>query len=769
MEGFNLSSFILLFFLFPLFQTSTIATQKSYIVYLGSHSHGSNPSSVDLRIATESHYSLLGSLLGSNEIAKEAIFYSYNRHINGFAAVLDHKVARDLTRHPAVLSVHENKMRKLHTTSSWEFLELENGEGTPPNSIWNGANFGESTVIGNLDTGVWPESKSFSDEGYGAIPSRWRGSCEGGSNFHCNKKLIGARYFNKGYTALAGSLDGSFDTARDHDGHGTHTLSTAGGNFVSGANVFGNGNGTAKGGSPKAFVAAYKVCWPTFHGGQCSDADILAAIEAAITDGVDVLSLSLGRGSTEFFDDVTAIGSFHAVQQGIVVVCSGGNSGPDPQSVENVAPWLFTVAASTITRQFTSYVALGNKKHITGASISDKILPAQQFYPLITSEDAKAINISVETAKLCVEGSLDPRKVKGKIIVCVRGGDSARVDKGYVAAQAGAVGMILANNEEDGNELIADAHLLPVSHISYIDGETVYEYINSTKTPVAYMTHVRTETGIKPAPVMASFSSRGPNSIEESILKPDITAPGVNIIAAYSEDASPSGSPFDNRRIPFNVVSGTSMSCPHISGIVGLLKTIYPKWSPAAIKSAIMTTAETRANDLHPILDSTKLVANPLAYGAGHVHPNRAANPGLVYDLTTNDYLNFLCARGYNKAQLSKFSNTSFVCLKSFKLTDFNYPSISISNMKSGPVTIKRTVKNVGSPSTYVVRVKVPPGVLVSVEPSTLKFSRTDEEKTFKVVFRSLANNKHRGYVFGSLKWLDGKHHVRSSIVVNLG
>ena len=181
------------------------------------------------------------------------------------------------------------------------------------------------------------------------------------------------------------------------------------------------------------------------------------------------------------------------------------------------------------------------------------------------------------------------------------------------------------------------------------------------------------------------------------------------------------------------------------------------------------SSAETRANDLHPILDLTKLVANPFAYGAGHVQPNRAANPGLVYDLTTNDYLNFLCARGYNKAQLSKFSNTSFVCSKSFKLTDFNYPSISIPNMKSGPVTIKRTVKNVGSPSTYVARVKVPPGVLVSVEPSTLKFSRTDEEKTFKVVFRSLANNKHRGYVFGSLKWLDGKHHVRSSIVVNLG
>ncbi|XP_038904203.1 uncharacterized protein LOC120090550 [Benincasa hispida] len=770
MEAFNLSSLLLLFFLFPLLQTSTIATQKSYIVYLGSHSHGSNPSSVDLQIATESHYSLLGSLLGSNEAAKEAIFYSYNRHINGFAAMLDHKVAEDLARNPAVASVHENKGRKLHTTSSWKFLGVEHDDGIPTKSIWNLASFGESTIIANLDTGVWPESKSFSDEGYGPVPTRWKGSCEGGSKFHCNRKLIGARYFNKGYAAYVGSLNATYETARDHDGHGTHTLSTAGGNFISGANVFGNGNGTAKGGSPKALVAAYKVCWPPVDsGGSCFDADILAAIEAAISDGVDVLSLSLGGDSKDFSDDVAAIGAFHAVQQGIVVVCSAGNSGPAPGTVENVAPWIFTVGASTINREFTSYVALGNKKHIKGASLSDKILPAQKFYPLISAAYAKANHVSFDDAQLCEEGSLDPRKVKGKIIICLRG-ENARVDKGYVAAQAGAVGMILANTEQNEDELIADAHLLPVSHVSYTDGQSIYQYINSTKTPMAYMTHARTELGIKPAPVMASFSSRGPNTMEESILKPDITAPGVNILAAYSEDASPSGSSFDNRRIPFNIVSGTSMSCPHISGIVGLLKTLYPKWSPAAIKSAIMTTAETRANDKHPILNTEELKANPFAYGAGHVQPNRAMNPGLVYDLTTKDYLNFLCVLGYNKTQISKFSNTSFVCSKSFKLTDFNYPSISIPNMKPGLVTIKRRVKNVGKPSTYVARVKVPPGASVSVKPSTLKFTGIDEEKSFKVIVGSVADNKHsRGYVFGSLVWEDGKHHVRSPIVVNLG
>ncbi|XP_038904154.1 subtilisin-like protease SBT5.4 [Benincasa hispida] len=772
MEALNLSSLLLSFFLFSLFQTSTIAFKKSYIVYLGSHSHGLNPSAIDAQLATESHYNLLGSLLGSNEAAKEAIFYSYNRHINGFAAVLDQKVASDLTKHPDVVSVHENKGKKLHTTLSWNFLGVENNGAIPSNSIWNLASFGESTIIANLDTGVWPESKSFNDEGYGPIPTRWKGSCEGGSKFHCNRKLIGARYFNKGYAAIVGPLNSSYESARDHEGHGTHTLSTAGGHFVEGANIFGYGNGTAKGGSPKALVAAYKVCWPqVFLFGECFEADILAGFEAAISDGVDVLSVSLGGDPSDFAQDSISIGAFHAVQNGITVVCSAGNSGPIPGSVSNVAPWIITVGASTIDRLFTSYVALGDKKHIKGASLSDKILPEQKFYPLISSLDAKANNVSNYHALICEEGSLDPKKVKGKIVVCLRG-INARVDKGFVAAEAGAVGMILANDKENGDELLADAHLLPASHITYSDGQLVYQYINSTKIPMAYLTHVRTELGVKPAPVMASFSSRGPNTIDPSILKPDITAPGVNILAAYSEDASPSGSSFDKRRVAFNVESGTSMSCPHISGIVGLLKTLYPKWSPAAIRSAIMTTAGTKANDLNPILSTKQEKANAFAYGAGHVRPNKAANPGLVYDLSTKDYLNYLCALGYNKTQIKQFSNdTSFVCSKSFKTTDLNYPSISIPDLKSEAVVkIKRRLKNVGSPGTYVVQVNAPPGVSVFVEPTSLKFTGIDEEKSFRVVLKSSVPNDFRQmYVFGRIEWSDGNHRVKSPIVVRVG
>lgn len=211
--------------------------------------------------------------------------------------------------------------------------------------------------------------------------------------------MIGAKYFNRGYEAYLGEkLNATFKTVRDHEGHGSHTLSTAGGNFVNGVSVFGYGNGTAKGGSPKARVAAYKVCWPPLHGNQCFDADIMAAFDAAISDGVDVLSVSLGGEPTEFFEDGIAIGAFHAVKKGISVVLSAGNSGPAPGTVSNLSPWMFTVGASTLDREFTSYVELGNKIRLKGASLAAATLKSKTSYPLISAGHAKAFNASAVDA-----------------------------------------------------------------------------------------------------------------------------------------------------------------------------------------------------------------------------------------------------------------------------------------------------------------------------------------------------------------------------------
>ncbi|XP_045786800.1 subtilisin-like protease SBT5.3 [Trifolium pratense] len=664
-------------------------------------------------------------------------------------------------------------MHQLHTTRSWEFLGLEGNRILPKYSIWEKARYGDDTIIGNLDTGVWPESQSFSDQGMSPIPSKWRGNgiCQidnfiDSNKTYCNRKLIGARFFYKGYEAYAGKLGALFYTARDTIGHGSHTLSTAGGNFVQGVSVLGNGNGTAKGGSPKARVAAYKVCWLL----GCNDADILAGFEAAISDGVDVLSVSLGGKTKNLFTDSVAIGSFHAVANSIVVVSSAGNDGPYFGTVVNTAPWLFTVAASTIDRDFTSYVKLGDNTYIKGTSLSSKDLPSREFYPLISAKEAKHFYVISREAKFCRHGTLDVEKVMGKIVVCLEDELFGIANAGEEASSAGAVGMILASDYKSFYDFTAYPHVLPTSHVNYSDGQYIYSYIQSENNPVAYITKAITEFPIIPAPVIASFSSRGPSTILPSILKPDITAPGVNIIAAYSEATSVFGIE-SNNRIPYNSFSGTSMSCPHVSGIVGLLKTLHPEWSPAAIKSAIMTTASKTDNSKRPIKDRFYENATPFAYGSGHIQPDLAIDPGLIYDLNVVDYLNLLCGYNQSHKQIKAIYNKPFICPKSYNVLDFNYPTITILDLEDKTVNVSRTVTNVGRPSTYIMQSKAPDGVSVVVEPSYLSFKKVGEKKSFKVIVMKTMDNGDDvsttlDYVFGELLWTNGNHRVRSTIAV---
>ncbi|KAK4801182.1 hypothetical protein SAY86_021669 [Trapa natans] len=744
---------------------------------MGSHSHGRDASGTAFQTAELKHRRLLTSFLGSQEKAREAIFYSYTKHINGFAANLEEEEAFAIAMHPDVISVFLNKGRKLLTTHSWNFMMLEDGNGeTLSSSAWDKGRFGEDIIIANLDTGVWPESLSFSDFGYGPVPSRWRGSCENNTKagVPCNRKLIGAKFFSKGYEYYAQPIDASMKSPRDYDGHGSHTLSTAAGNFVPGAELFGVGPGTAKGGSPRARVASYKVCWPpTNDEGGCFDADMLAAFDEAIHDGVDVLSVSIGGDPTDYFNDGISIGTFHAVNNGVTVVCAAGNSGPDAGTVTNVSPWIITVGASTLDREFQSFVEIQGDGRFKGLSLSDP-LPENRLYPLITGAQAQAANVSAEDAMLCLPETLDSKKATGKIVVCLRG-QNARVDKGRNAALAGGVGMILCNDIVFGNEIIADPHVIPATHINYEDGNAVFAYANNTKNPLGFITAPKSVLGTKPAPFMAAFSSRGPNTVTPEILKPDITAPGVNIVAAYSEGTSATGLPFDNRTVKFNIDSGTSMATPHVAGIVGLLRSQHPDWSPAAIKSAIMTSARTRGNTVAPMLDGSSFEkASPFSYGSGHVQANRAMDPGLVYDMTTEDYLDFLCALGYNQTLIKQFTDEQHVCRDFLSLQDVNYPSFSVPNF-SGKATLYRKVKNVGSPGTYGVKIHHPPGVIVSVEPEELVFNRVGDEKEFRVTLMAhwtipaSANITEKEYTFGGITWTDGRHYVRSPIAVGLG
>ncbi|XP_023520263.1 subtilisin-like protease SBT5.4 [Cucurbita pepo subsp. pepo] len=660
--NFVLMLFGLLFWLI----SPVIAVKKSYIVLLGSHSHGLEVSAVDLQKVVDSHHKLLGSFLGSSKKAKDAIFYSYKNHINGFAAILDEEEATKLAKHREVAAVLPNKAKELHTTHSWEFMHLEKNGVIPSSSPWRKARFGEDVIIANLDSGVWPESKSFGEQGIvGGVPSRWKGGCTDKTPdaVPCNRKLIGAKYFNQGVLAylksqnLMDELPLIVNSTRDYKGHGSHTLSTAGGSYVSNVSVFGSGIGTAKGGSPKARVAAYKVCWPLPNIGGCFDADVAEAFDHAIHDGVDVLSLSIGSPPAQYYDDIIAIGSFHALKKGIPVVCSAGNSGPNMATASNIAPWILTVGASTLDREFQAPIELGNGQRFTGSSLSNP-LAGRKLYPLITGAQAKATTAFAQDAILCKPETLDHSKVKGKILVCLRGG-SSRINKGMQALLAGAVGMILCNDRLSGFQIMADLHVLPTSHINYNDGQAVFSYIYFTKNPMGYLIPPSSKVNTKPSPTMAAFSSRGPNIVSPEIIKPDVTAPGVNIIAAFSGAVSPTGEPFDNRAVPYITMSGTSMSCPHVSGIVGLLKALHPEWSPAAIKSAIMTSARVSDNTMNLMLDGGSPIfapATPFIYGSGHIRPTGAMDPGLVYDLSPNDYLEFLCASGYKEKNLRVFA-----------------------------------------------------------------------------------------------------------------
>ncbi|KAH9317964.1 hypothetical protein KI387_019733 [Taxus chinensis] len=741
-----------------------LAKPQSYVVYLG----GVHEEGLGSRLLAHSHFELLSSVLGSKKAAKDSILYSYGKSLNGFAATLEEEQVLALSKHPGVISVFPNRKRKLHTTHSWAFLGLEDeSQQILPQSLWKRTEFGKDVIIANLDSGVWPESKSFSDEGFGPVPSRWRGICQNTTGFSCNRKLIGARYFHKGFEAENGPLD--LSKARqplsplDTDGHGSHTLSTAGGNFVKHASLFGYGKGIAKGGAPGARVAAYKVCWSNGRSeAQCYDADILAAFDQAIYDGVDVFSVSLGGGQgaiTELSDSIS-IGSLHAVQKRRVVVCSAGNEGPSAGSVSNVAPWIITVGASTTDRKFTSNAVLGNKKIYTGQSLSQFSLRKGKMYPLVSSADVRGSGVSENAGLYCYLGSLDPKKVKGKIVACQRG-DNARVEKGEEVHRAGGIGMILLSEPGQGGDLLADAHVIPATELNVADGLSVLAYINSTKSPVAYISPPSTVFHTKPAPIMTSFSSLGPTILMPEILKPDITAPGLNILAAWSGETSPSGLPFDHRKTLFNVVSGTSMACPHVAGIAALLKAAYPDWSPAAISSAIMTTATvmTIQATRNPLWSP-----GPFAFGAGHMNPNRAANPGLIYDILMNDYFSVLCSLGWSSDMISKVTATTFSCPANVAVHNLNYPSISVAYLNRTRI-VQRTVTYVSEgPATFDLKLESPHGVIVTVKPNRLEFSKTGEKKSFKVVMTPRTSNIET-FGFGSLTWKNADHDVRSPIV----
>ncbi|XAR64667.1 Cucumisin [Bertholletia excelsa] len=714
--------------------------RKPYIVYMGELPE-TNAGTGGLHVVNH-HNSLLHEAIGDENIAKESKIHSFGKSFNGFVARLLPHEARIIAEKEGVVSVFPNTLQKLHTTRSWDFLNM-------PFSVRRNLKVESNLIIGVLDTGVWEKSPSFSDKGYGPPPAKWKGNCSKGANFTgCNKKLIGATYYNLN----GGPVDDL--TPADTDGHGTHTSSIAGGVPVPGASLYGLARGTARGGATAARVAMYKVCWKL----GCTDMDLLAGFDAAIADGVDVISVSIGGYPRPYFQDPIAIGSFHAMKKGIFTSCSGGNSGPYLQTIQNVAPWIMTVAASSIDRQFETRVKLGNGQTFSGISINT-FSPRKRMYGL--TNGAHAANTSrggfYGNASACDWGTLSARKVKGKVVYCMGTNGQDMIIK-----ELGGAGII--SSTDSSIDDVAVAYLLPASTVTIIQGTQIDQYINSTKTATAVIYKSRAANAT--APFVASFSSRGPQSISANILKPDIAAPGLSILAAYSLLASVTGAPEDNRFAKFNIISGTSMACPHVAGAAAYVKSFHPKWSPAAIKSALMTTATSM---------KVKSAEGGLGAGSGQLNPRRAINPGLVYDINQSSYFRFLCKEGYNSTTIRLLTGGKklYNC-SSFKPTlgsdGLNYPSMHLQLNKNATrfsAVFYRTVTNVGKgKSVYKATVKLSVGLNVTVVPNTLSFDKVNQKRSFKVVVRG-EFAKDKGWMLSTvLEWRDFMHRVRSPILV---
>ncbi|XP_020249014.1 subtilisin-like protease SBT1.5 [Asparagus officinalis] len=563
-----------------------------------------------------------------------------------------------------------------------------------------------------MDSGIKYSHPSFDDQQMSPHPQPpiWKGTCywsQGG----CNKKIISAVGFHQGRIV----------SPLDTRGHGTHTASTAAGSFVDDANAVGHAKGTASGLAPGAHLAVYRVTPGT-------SADILKGIDQAIHD-------------------------------------QGGNAGPLANQVDG-APWILMVGSSVMDRRVRSIVELGDGREFYGESAyqPDNFPPTQ--FPLIYPYGV----LKSEDSRKCHGNALKLIDITGKIVLCGANTDYKKnVEASDEVKKAGGIAIIVLSQAGMGNRTDADAFLHPASRVTYNDSKEIMTYFKQESNPTAAMKFDGTQFGGRPAPVVSSFSNRGPNPFNGNIIKPDVIAPGSNILAAWPTEVGPSHTGTDKT---FIMVSGTSMATPHVSGIVALLKHNHRHWSPAAIKSAIMTTAYTKDPDGNPIKDQYDGEnAGVFTMGSGHVDPVAANDPGLIYDNDPHDYIRYLCGMKLTDSEVSTIAGGPIVCsqVQAIEPEQLNYPSISVYlGAKLVSKTVNRMVTNVGDAnSVYTVKVDNPEGVDVDVDPITLTFNNEGEKQDFTVTLSIQGVPPKVGKVSeGQLVWDSGKYFVRSPIAV---
>ncbi|MEJ5913427.1 S8 family serine peptidase [Pseudokineococcus sp. 1T1Z-3] len=670
---------------------------------------------------------------------------------NGFVADLTPEQAARASLDPRVLEVVPDEILPLATTGT-EFLGLEG-----PDGVWadlgGPEGLGDGVVVGIIDTGIAPENPSFAGEPLASIPQdgepyrdgdevvftksdggTFRGTCQEGAGFtaeDCSTKVVGARYFVEGFGDIGGESVGEYRSPRDGSGHGSHVAGTAAGNPGVDA------DGTAISGvTPGARIAAYKVCWTgpldwaSFDDG-CALSDLVAAIEAATADGVDVINYSIGGGAAESTATLVDRAFLAAASSGVFVAAAAGNSGPTASTLDNASPWITTVAASTLPPPLGT-VDLGDQS-LLGASTT--VPEGGVTGPLRLAENLAREDADVASARLCLPGSLDPAETAGAVVVCERG-IVARTEKSAEVAAAGGAGTVLVNPFPDSVD--ADAHTLPTVHLDVDAAPALREHAQAQDPTVTLLPGNPQGLPALPAPEIAGFSSRGPVVADGSdLLKPDVAAPGTTVLAATSN--APGGEP------GFEYLSGTSMASPHVAGLGAMYLSQDPQASPAEIKSALMTTGS-------DLVRRDGSAPDVFAQGAGQVVPGSFLDPGLLYLSGTEDWLDYLGALGLAGGR------------EELDPSDLNLASLAIGSL-AGEQTVTRTLTatRAGSWSAVVEGME---GVDVTVEPAQLTFTEAGQEQEVSLTFRPV-DAPTGTFTTGFLTWTgEGEQQVRSPMAV---
>lgn len=733
--------------------------------------------------------------------ASDRKIYSYRHALNGFAARLTPGEAETLKRSGTIAAVWADYAVDVDTNDTSDFLGLNDRREGLRAAL---GVTGEDVIIGVLDTGAIQEHPSFSDTGnllvpdfcaepansfetfacdaierandrvvYGEPPARWNGICQAGEAWtedDCNNKMIGARWYVDGFLAGRGSVvEGEFLSPRDSSGHGSHTAGTAGGNEVT-ATLNGTPVGQLSGMAPRARLAIYKVCWlsPGATNFSCFFSDSAAATDAAVADGVDVLNFSVGTAAS--FTDQQDLAFFDASNAGVFIARSGGNDGPGFATTNAGEPWVTTVAASTTDGvRFANGAGINSPASVEGIY---EFVEGAITRPLADSGDVTADLGAASPIEACTPLDND---LTGKIALIARGtcGFVAKIEN---AANAGASAVLLYT--DDRPKVIMGGTPTPLSQsipgvmIDNEPGLLLFAEIEGGSTVNASLNDATFTELPRTGNIMASFSSRGPYLVEEDWVKPDITAPGVSILAPYTTEPANGGA-----GALYDYLSGTSMSGPHIAGIGALLRQAHPDWSPAQIKSAIMTTAR---QDV--VKEDGATPADPFDYGAGHVDPNKAVRPGLTYNAGELDYLVASCG---TETPLLTPGDCALVESFGFSTSpaDLNLPSIGIGGLP-GSQTVTRTVTAVGEPDTrrgrsgegrdngsdaktYRAVIDAPEGFNVSVTPSEITLAQGESASYALTITNDTAIPNV--WEFGSLTW-EGQqgnlNDVRSPIAV---